>query len=178
MKYIRFKPGVASSLNYVNLTNAQNDKSQKLIPYPDWETSFIKIDNPNTMTTNQTQPAPAVLAVPATAAASTTPSATPTSTVPPPSTTPTPQPKKINPLESIRSAQQIRVDRCDRLWVLDTGVVDMLENPKEIAKPAIVIFNLNETIGPRFIDRIEFDPKVVGKNSILGNMVSTVLINL
>lgn len=154
MKY-RLKSGVAASLNYVNLANAQNEASPKLKPYPDWGRSFIKIDSTNT--TSQTQPA-----------ASTAPITAPTTAVDgsaPPSTAI--QQDKA----AIISGFQIRVDQCGYLWVLDTGLVDILDNPKQIAPPALVIFDLTSNEVYR---RAPFDQNVIRGNSIFANMVNVI----
>lgn len=149
----RLKSGVAASLNYVNLNKAQNEKSPKLTPYPDWKRSFVEIDSKNTA--NQTQSAASANAT--------------TPTVPPIVAPPT---KPIITQDTIISAFQIRVDRCNRLWVLDSGMVNILEkNSKQIQMPAIVIFNLNADM---LIRRAEFDKKFTQENSIFMNMVSVV----
>lgn len=154
MKY-RLKSGVASSLNYVNLTNAQNEKSPKLIPYPDWSKSFLNL---TAITTNKTQPSTS----PATSANGTSVDA---------SAAPPAEPKHYDHALII-SAFQIHVDQCDRLWVLDTGSVDILGKPEPIVPSALVIFNLKTN---ELILRKPFDEKVYDKkNSILANMVSVV----
>lgn len=43
----------------------------------------------------------------------------------------------------IVSIFRIRADRCDRLWVLDTGLTDILGNPEQQAPPALLIYDLN-----------------------------------
>lgn len=42
----RYKPGVASSLNYIKLGS---DKSAKLTPYPSWDFNFIKEETNNSL---------------------------------------------------------------------------------------------------------------------------------
>ncbi|KAG5889904.1 hypothetical protein JTB14_008050 [Gonioctena quinquepunctata] len=42
----------------------------------------------------------------------------------------------------IVSPFRIKVDPCDRLWVMDTGLAGITENPRQISPPAIVIFDL------------------------------------
>lgn len=42
----------------------------------------------------------------------------------------------------IVSTFRIRADRCNRLWVLDTGLTDILGNPEQQAPPALIIYDL------------------------------------
>ncbi|CAK9820334.1 Protein yellow [Anthophora plagiata] len=42
----------------------------------------------------------------------------------------------------IISTFRIRADRCERLWVLDTGFTDILDNPEQQAPPALLIYDL------------------------------------
>lgn len=42
----------------------------------------------------------------------------------------------------IVSVFRVRADRCDRLWVLDTGLADILGNPEQQAPPALLIYDL------------------------------------
>ncbi|XP_076248993.1 yellow-h [Calliopsis andreniformis] len=44
--------------------------------------------------------------------------------------------------EGLTSVFRVQVDECDRLWVLDSGKVDVGKSPKQVCPPAIVIFNL------------------------------------
>ncbi|CAH1122189.1 unnamed protein product [Ceutorhynchus assimilis] len=43
----------------------------------------------------------------------------------------------------IVSVFRVAVDSCDRLWVLDTGLADILGDPKVLGSPAILIYDLN-----------------------------------
>lgn len=43
----------------------------------------------------------------------------------------------------IVSTFRIRVDECDRLWVLDTGLADILGKAEQITPPKILIYDLN-----------------------------------
>lgn len=42
----------------------------------------------------------------------------------------------------IVSTFRIRVDECDRLWVLDTGLADILGKAEQITPPKILIYDL------------------------------------
>ncbi|XP_012244008.1 protein yellow isoform X2 [Bombus impatiens] len=44
----------------------------------------------------------------------------------------------------IISTFRIRADRCERLWVLDTGFTDILDSPEQQAPPALLIYNLTD----------------------------------
>lgn len=128
--------GIASSLSYVNLTEAHNEKSPKLIPYPDWRTSFIKINSKNTA--NQTES--------------------------------TKQIDLVSNIATIVSTFQIRVDECNRLWVIDTGLVGgSADSAVRLAKPALVIFNLNTN---EVIRRYQLNKNHYQNNSFFANVVS------
>ncbi|KAL6426828.1 hypothetical protein ACFW04_009264 [Cataglyphis niger] len=42
----------------------------------------------------------------------------------------------------IVSTFRVRADRCNRLWVLDTGLTDILGSPEQQAPPALIIYDL------------------------------------
>ncbi|CAL7933723.1 unnamed protein product [Xylocopa violacea] len=42
----------------------------------------------------------------------------------------------------IISTFRIRADSCERLWVLDTGFTDILDNPEQQAPPALLVYDL------------------------------------
>ncbi|XP_014212245.1 protein yellow-like [Copidosoma floridanum] len=42
----------------------------------------------------------------------------------------------------IVSSFRVRADRCNRLWVLDTGLVDILGNPEQQSPPALLAYDL------------------------------------
>lgn len=71
---------------------------------------------------------------------------------------------------SIISTFRIQVDECDRLWVMDTGLADILGNPKQIAPSALVIFDLNTD---QLIRRYTFTPSDSNSNTFFANVVST-----
>lgn len=74
----------------------------------------------------------------------------------------------------IVSPFQIRVDECNRLWVLDTGVANILDKPIEIAPPALVIFNLMTN---ELIKRYTFPKSVIIENhSLFANVVSNKIV--
>lgn len=52
----------------------------------------------------------------------------------------------------IISPFRIRVDRCERLWVLDTGFTDILQNPEQEAPPALLVYDLkNDRLLRKFV---------------------------
>jgi len=111
----RWKAGVAASLNYINLDTAE--KSPKLHPYPSWEANALPIDvNPQH---DKTPSGGRLDAEKATAVVG-----------------------ELKDNATIISTFRIQVDACDRLWVLDTGLADILGNPKQVTPNAIVIFDL------------------------------------
>lgn len=74
---------------------------------------------------------------------------------------------------SIISTFRVRVDECDRLWVMDTGLADILGTPKQIAPPALVIFDLNTD---KLIKRFTFPASDIKDNTFFANVVCFVYI--
>lgn len=111
----RWKSGVASSLNYINIDSTETNP--KLIPYPSWNSNSLQSDGFSATadgTAGGRTNAPKATVVDG----------------------------QLADNSSIISTFRIRVDECDRLWVMDTGLVDILQAPKQIAPPALVIFDL------------------------------------
>lgn len=69
---------------------------------------------------------------------------------------------------SIISTFRIRVDECDRLWVMDTGLADILGNPKQITQPALVIFDLKIN---KLIRRYTIPPSHIKDDTFFANVV-------
>lgn len=160
----RLKSGVVASLNHVDLNE---EKSPKLKPYPDWDVSFIKIDSKKTLS-NAAGQTPLAPMPPADAAPNNATTSTTTTTTPPPPPDSVPELIDIHDFRTIVSAFQIHVDQHSRLWVLDTGSADILEDPKQIAAPAVVIIHLNSTAYNR---REKIHPSVIKYDSFFTNMV-------
>lgn len=116
--YSSWKAGVASSLNYIKLDDIKRE-SPILIPYPSWEANKIESAGPRNPD-----------AVERVGGHDNAGQATVSEA-----------PLKNN--ASIISTFRIRVDECDRLWVMDSGLADILGDPKQIAPPSLVIFDLN-----------------------------------
>jgi len=111
----RWKAGVAATLNYVDLNTAE--KSPKLHPYPSWEANQLPID---VMPQAQKTPSGGRLDAE---------KATNVETA-------------LKDNSTLISIFRMSVDVCDRLWVLDTGLSDILGSPKQITPNAIVVFDL------------------------------------
>lgn len=112
--YNRWKSGVASSLNYIKIDGKES--SPAFIPYPSWQANTVESDGFSTAeTTSDRKNAPKAVAGDG----------------------------QLTDNSSIISTFRIAADECDRLWVMDTGLADILGNPKQIAEPALVIFDLN-----------------------------------
>nr|CAI5868820.1 unnamed protein product [Callosobruchus analis] len=76
------------------------------------------------------------------------------------------------PDDHIVSVFRTFVDSCDRLWVMETGLADILGNPKQVSPPAIVIFDLNTD---KVIRRYNLKPEdIKGDDSFFANIVSTI----
>lgn len=70
---------------------------------------------------------------------------------------------------SIVSTFRIYIDECDRLWVMDTGLADILGDPNQISSPAILVFDLNTD---QLLKRYDFPESDVKEESFFGVLVS------
>lgn len=70
---------------------------------------------------------------------------------------------------TIISTFRIRVDECDRLWVMDTGLADILGSPKQHTPPALVIFDLKTD---KLIRRYTFPKAQILTGTFFANVVS------
>lgn len=139
--YYRWKAGVASSLNYIKLS--ETVRSPVLSPYPSWQANTLpgKVEAPTTgesvdrLHASKAEESHEALADNAT----------------------------------IISTFRIRVDECDRLWVMDTGLADILGNPKQVAPSALVIFDLNTDT---LIKRYSFPEDQSKEGTFFANVVS------
>ncbi|CAK1604337.1 unnamed protein product [Parnassius mnemosyne] len=114
----RWKNGVASSLNYVDVDGPQN---QPLKPYPSLEDNLVA-DTATALPSNN----------------------------------------------SIISVFRIFIDPCDRLWVMDSGLADILGSPNQIAGPSLVIFDLNTD---QVIHRYFFKVEDMKEDSFFANVI-------
>jgi len=142
----RWKSGVAASLNYVLLSD---EKSPVYTPYPSWEA--------NTFEGAESSP----LAAASTGGRADAPKATQAST-------------ELANNATIISTFRVRVDECDRLWVMDTGLADILGSPKQIAPPALVIFDLKTD---QLIKRYTFPASDIKADTFFANVIVDVQTN-
>ena len=142
---IRWKSGVASSLNYVKLTNEPNVTSPILYPYPNWQANTIEASGSGAQDFAAGRAAAKEAEV---------------------------VNGQLGDNSSIISTFRIRVDECDRLWVMDTGITNILKsfgNRKKVAPPALIIFDLNTD---KLIRRYTLKPSDNTCNSYYANVVS------
>ncbi|XP_057331641.1 protein yellow-like isoform X2 [Microplitis mediator] len=66
------------------------------------------------------------------------------------------------------SVFRIQVDECDRLWVLDSGSINLTETPKKVCPPAIFIFDLKTD---RLLKRYQIPDDQVKEDSLWSNIV-------
>lgn len=59
---------------------------------------------------------------------------------------------------------------CDRLWVVDTGLADILGEPTVYSDPAILIYDLNTD---KLVRKYTFKEDVVKQDSFFANIVSS-----
>ncbi|XP_049866535.1 protein yellow-like [Pectinophora gossypiella] len=114
----RWKNGVASSLNYVDVDGPQD---QPLKPYPSWKDNLVA-DTEKSLPSNN----------------------------------------------SIISVFRVFVDACDRLWVMDSGLADILGSPNQVAGPSLAIFDLNTD---QLVHRYFFKVDDMKEDSFFANVV-------
>lgn len=78
-------------------------------------------------------------------------------------------PKYLLKNSTIISAFRINVDACDRLWVLDSGLADILDNPRQITPNTLLIFDLKSD---QLLRRYELPADNVKEDSFIANIVS------
>lgn len=140
--FVRWKSGVASSLNYIDISD---EKSPVLHPYPSWEANElpgeVKAPEAENYGGGRTDAKAAE--------------------------------KGDNVLEknnqTIISTFRIRVDECDRLWVMDSGLADILGSPKQWAPNSIAVFDLKTD---KLIRRFVIPADQVKEDSFFANIVS------
>ncbi|XP_077301270.1 dopaminechrome tautomerase-like [Arctopsyche grandis] len=66
------------------------------------------------------------------------------------------------------SVYRIRSDRCNRLWVLDSGVMDSIDNFMRVCPPKMIIFDM-KTMQPLRV--IRFPDELVRPNSLFTNLI-------
>lgn len=69
---------------------------------------------------------------------------------------------------TIISTFRVRADECDRLWVMDTGLADILGNPAQHAAPSLAIFDLYTD---KLIRRHYFPDALLKEDSFFANVV-------
>lgn len=114
----KWKNGVVSSLNYVDMDGAQD---QPLKPYPSFQDNYM----PDTA-------------------------------------------KELPSNSSIVSVFRVFVDACDRLWVMDSGLADILGSPNQITGPSLVIFDLNTD---KLLHRYSFKVGDLKEDSFFANVI-------
>lgn len=68
----------------------------------------------------------------------------------------------------IVSVFRVKVDSCDRLWVMDTGLADILGEPKSVSTPALVVYDLNTDT---LLRRYTFKPTDMKEDSFFANVI-------
>ncbi|XP_050540185.1 protein yellow-like [Daktulosphaira vitifoliae] len=66
------------------------------------------------------------------------------------------------------SVFRVRADRCNRLWVLDSGVMDSLETFSTVCPPKLMVFDMRTD---RMIRSVILPPEILRKNTLLTNLV-------
>lgn len=74
--------------------------------------------------------------------------------------------------QTIISTFRIRADECDRLWVMDSGLADILGSPKQWAPNSVAVFDLNTD---KLIRRFVIPEDQVKEDSFFANIVSFII---
>lgn len=77
-------------------------------------------------------------------------------------------PKLLEDNSTIISTFRVRADECDRLWVMDTGLADILGNPMQHATPSLAIFDL---FSDKLIRRHYFPESLMKEDSFFANVI-------
>ncbi|XP_055551029.1 protein yellow [Wyeomyia smithii] len=77
-------------------------------------------------------------------------------------------PKQLNDNGTIISTFRVRADECDRLWVMDTGLADILGVPVQYAAPSLVVFDLYTD---KLIRRHYFPDSLLKEDSFFANVI-------
>lgn len=75
---------------------------------------------------------------------------------------------KLKDNSTIISTFRVRADECDRLWVMDTGLADILGNPTSYATPSLAIFDLYTD---KLIRRHFFPESLLKEDSFFANVI-------
>lgn len=81
---------------------------------------------------------------------------------------------KLKDNSTIISTFRIQADKCDRLWVLDTGLADILGEGKQVTDNAIVIFDLKTD---KLVRRFAIPKSQVKEDSFFANIVRNLELN-
>ncbi|XP_001948479.1 protein yellow [Acyrthosiphon pisum] len=69
---------------------------------------------------------------------------------------------------SLVSVFRVRADRCNRLWVLDSGVMDSIETFKTICPPKLLVFDMRTD---RVVRSVTLPAEILRPNTLLTNLV-------
>ncbi|XP_058808630.1 protein yellow-like isoform X2 [Phymastichus coffea] len=70
--------------------------------------------------------------------------------------------------QGLTSVFRMQIDECDRLWVLDSGKIDITSDPKQICPPTIFIFDLYTD---QLIKAYQLPPDQIKEDSLYSNIV-------
>ncbi|XP_076259558.1 L-dopachrome tautomerase yellow-e [Rhynchophorus ferrugineus] len=66
------------------------------------------------------------------------------------------------------SVYRMRVDSCNRLWVLDAGIMTSIDDFQRICNPKLMVFDLKTN---QVVRRIDFPRQVLRPSSLLANLI-------
>lgn len=76
--------------------------------------------------------------------------------------------KLLKDNNTIISTFRVRADDCDRLWVMDTGLADILGNPTQHSSPSLAIFDL---YSDKLLRRHYFPEALLKEDSFFANVI-------
>lgn len=80
------------------------------------------------------------------------------------------QPKYALKNSTIISTFRVQADACDRLWVLDPGLADILDNPRQVTPNTLLIFDLKSD---QLLRRYELPSDNIKEDTFIANIVSS-----
>lgn len=70
--------------------------------------------------------------------------------------------------DGLVSVFRIQADSCNRLWVLDSGLIHVTESPKQTCPPKLLIFDLNTD---ELITKYIFPEEFIKQDSLYSNLM-------
>ncbi len=79
--------------------------------------------------------------------------------------------RENNGVSKIANVFRLHVDVCDRLWLVDTGLIDILGTRQVVHEPKIQVYNLNND---QLIKEYTLPKDLLKENTFLANIIADV----